>query len=221
MKILRSLLLLFALNLISASLTFSANGSLLLKKGRLQIVSSPNESKAIRIALGNLKSDLNKVLNDDTPIEKSIKEGYNGVQIVVVNASTANKKTLADLKPLNGFESHRVYVNAKNNMVYLVGADDRGTIYAMYTFCEEILGVPPLWFFSSWQANKKDAIEISADFNYYAPSPQVRYRTWFPNDQDLLKPWETQSPKNMEYWMEAMMRLKLNSIELEQTVRNN
>lgn len=59
---------------------------------------------------------------------------------------------------------------------------------------------------------------ISSDFDYYQKSPQVRYRAWFPNDTDLFEPWRKRSKENDELWLETMLRLKLNTVELEATV---
>ena len=66
----------------------------------------------------------------------------------------------------------------------------RGTIYAIYTFSEKILGVPPLWYWSSWEFQKYSLIEIPDDFDENFKSPKVRYRAWFPNDADFFIPWQ-------------------------------
>ena len=94
----------------------------------------------------------------------------------------------------------------------------RGAIYAIYTFSELFLEVPPLWYFSSWEPQYKKQVEIQSDFDYFQKSPQVRYRAWFPNDTDLFSPWRRLSKENNELWLETMLRLKLNTVELEATV---
>jgi hypothetical protein len=54
----------------------------------------------------------------------------------------------------------------------LLGNDLRGTIYAIYTFAEEVLGVPPLKYWCSWKAEMHEEISIAADLDIYYPSPQ-------------------------------------------------
>jgi hypothetical protein len=94
----------------------------------------------------------------------------------------------------------------------------RGAIYAIYSFSEQLLGVPPLWYFCSWEPVHKTQVAVPADYDYYRKSPQVRYRAWFPNDTDLFSPWRRLSWENDELWLETMLRLKLNTVELEATV---
>jgi hypothetical protein len=112
---------------------------------------------------------------------------------------------------VQGCESHGIF--ARGAQVVLQGADMRGTIYAIYTFSERFLGVPPAWFWSSWEPMHKSSVTVSASTELLFPSPYVHWRTWFPNDTDLLDPWREQSPDNYEAFMETMLRLKLNTLE--------
>ena len=50
--------------------------------------------------------------------------------------------------------------------VYLLfGAAGLGinTIYAIYTFSEEFLKIPPLWFWASWEHDRLSSVEIPVD----------------------------------------------------------
>lgn len=120
---------------------------------------------------------------------------------------------LENFYPLDGFESHRVWVDSKMNRIYLDGEDMRGAIYAVYTFAETFLEVPPLWFWCSWVPKHKDVIKIPETTNIFFKSPQVRYRSWLPNDQDLYRSWTKLSPQNNEIVYETLLRLKLNTFE--------
>ncbi len=213
---------LFALLVLTAPFIFAkaADKDILLKKGNLQLVVYEKEKAPVLIAVENLKRDFSKVMGGIPVTASSVSNKSDQVQLVIVNQE--NKQTgISGLKPLDNFESHRVYADPATNRIYIHGADMRGTIYAIYSFSEQILGVPPLWFFSEWKPVKKETITIAGNYDYFMKSPQVRYRTWFPNDQDLLNPWEKLDPENVKYWMEALMRLKLNSIESEGTVELN
>ena len=136
----------------------------------------------------------------------------NSAAIVIVNHS--NKNGLPSPKvELDGFESHRLVVDSASKTLYLHGYDPRGTIYAIYTFSDQFLGVPPLWFFSSWQPHQMKEVVIPAATNIFFRSPQVRYRSWLPNDTDLLSAWRRATNTSDEFWFEAMLRLKLNTVE--------
>jgi hypothetical protein len=97
--------------------------------------------------------------------------------------------------------------------VVLQGADPRGTIYAIYTFSEQILGIPPLWFWASWKPTRRDRLDVASGTEILFAPPSVKWRAWFPNDTDLLTPWRARSPENPEAILETMLRLKLNTLE--------
>lgn len=68
------------------------------------------------------------------------------------------------------------------------------------------------------ETSEKEQIEIPCNLDYFYKSPQVRYRAWFPNDTELFTPWRQRTVQNNEAWLETMLRLKLNTVEMEQTV---
>lgn len=210
-------LLTFALTIVGAAEAVAKQASLVLKKDNFRIVMAQDEESPVRLAVATLQEDFQKVMGWMPPISDA--PGQKGIDIVVVNESLSNPVVaLSGLKALDGFESHRVYADVKNNRIYLIGKDMRGAIYAIYSFSEEILGVPPLWYYSSWTPEQKKQITVDAGYDYFMKSPQVRYRAWFPNDTDLFTPWRKLSWENNERWLEAMLRLKLNTVELEATV---
>lgn len=211
--------LLIMLSFISiSSLAINANSSLNLKDGNFQIVVSGHEVEPVKLAVATLSKDFEKVMHYKPEISQRA-DNAKGIDIVVVNESTDD--LLIDkllLRSLDGFESHRIYCDVLKRRIYIHGKDMRGTIYALYTFSEQFLEVPALWYFSSWEPQYKKQVMISSDFDYYQKSPQVRYRAWFPNDTDLFEPWRKLSKENDELWLETMLRLKLNTVELEATV---
>lgn len=193
--------------------------TLTLKKGNFQIVVADKEAAPVKLAVQTLCDDFAKVIQWQPQVSNTLDQKSSVIQIVVINKETAS--TLSKnkrLKSLDGFESHRVYTDPSKKCIYLLGEDMRGTIYAIYTFSEQILGVPPLHYFCSWVPEYKSSIEVPAELDFYQKSPQVRYRAWFPNDTDLFTPWRKLSKQNNELWLETMLRLKLNTVELEATV---
>jgi len=158
-----------------------------------------NQPEPVRRAVEDLQRDLQAVLGKESP--------------VVSGASSCPGIVVVEPGELPKPEAHAIF--ARGGCVVLQGADMRGTIYAIYAFSDHFLGVPPLWFWASWKAARKDSIEIPAGSRLYFPPPYVRWRAWFPNDTDLLTPWKARSQENYEAFLETMLRLKMNTLEGE------
>lgn len=207
---------LFMLMFVASSV--SAKQDLVLKKNQIRIVMSEFEPEPLKRAVEDLKRDFLRVMSSSVKMSAEIHNDKN-LQIVIVNEhSHALSVDYNKLKKTEVAESHRVYADKNDNIIYLHGNDMRGTIYAIYTFSEQVLGVPPLWFWSSWKPVKKKNIHIASDLDIYFASPQVKYRAWFPNDQDLITPWRKLHEENNTAWLETMLRLKMNTVELMSTV---
>ena len=197
--------------------SFSFAGELTLQKDGFRIIIPQDVSPQVMLAAQTLAKDVHKVMGF-TPKIDSVTAG--GVQVCIVQGDKDGADALlTQSKELNGWESHRVFADSKHRRVYLYGYDMRGTIYAIYTFAERVLGVPPLWYWCSWQPETKERITVTDDLDLYFPSPTVRYRAWFPNDTDIFTPWENKSEEHKEAWLETMLRLKMNTVELEGCVR--
>ncbi len=213
---------LFALSLllsISGKACVSGSEQLTLEKNKIRIVFSDQEAGPLKIALEALKKDFLSVMDTDPVLVGEMDQDKSQVEIVVVNRASGHLKVPSILqKDLDGFESHRVYADPENNRIYLEGNDLRGTIYAIYTFSEEILGVPPLKYWCSWEPEEKDDIRISTDLDIFFHTPQVRYRSLLPGDQDFFTPWKRQSEENDNIWLETALRLKLNTVETYSTI---
>jgi hypothetical protein len=157
-------------------------------------------------AVKALQRDIRKVVGVDVSVRPLAEANAPG--IVIRGPADGGRITA-------GPESHHLYVTAVDGRPQLVleGADVRGEIYAIYTFSERVLGVPPFWYYSAWTPGRPRPITVPATFDVSVPSPQVRYRAWFPNDTDLFAPWRKLSADNSEMWLEAALRLKLNTVE--------
>ena len=219
MKIYGVLVIIFSLALPINVVGSDNPGFIHLKKSNFKIVVSKNEAGPVKIALEALKNDFNRVMEWEPVIDNVVDEDVGMTEIVVVNrASGALDIPLNKTKRVDGFESHRVYTDVKSNRIYLEGFDLRGTIFAIYTFSEKILGVPPLHYWSTWIPVKKESIQVSEAFDMYFKSPQVRYRSILPGDQDFFNPWR-KIPGNDNIWLETALRLKLNTVETYSTIQ--
>lgn len=207
----------FLIVLLSYVFAFSFAGELTLQKDGFRITIPQNADPQVLLAAQTLAKDINKVMGFTPkigPITGS------GIQLCIVQGDKEGADDLlTQQRELDGWESHRVFADTDNNRIYLHGYDMRGTIYAIYTFAEKVLGVPPLWYWCSWEPEVKESITLTDELDLYFSSPTVRYRAWFPNDTDLFTPWVNKSTEHKEAWLETMLRLKLNTVELEGCVR--
>lgn len=104
--------------------------------------------------------------------------------------------------------------------IILSGADMRGTMYAIYTFSEKILGVDPMYYWTDNLPKQRNSIDVSGDYKFSDPGPLFRFRGLFINDEDLLTGWapgkkEDHSGISLEVWdhiFETILRLKGNMV---------
>jgi len=207
----RSLILLLA----CATLVLSCNGRVIkIEPSQLQIVLSEEAPAPLRLATETLVKDFEKVTGVAPQIVSTIPEGAETPALIIIDRESDIYDLSAEqLKPLDNFESHRVWADPAKKRIYLDGFDMRGAIYAIYTFDEQFLGVPPLWFWCSWVPEHKDIVTVPANTDLFFKSPQVRYRAWLPNDTDLYSPWTMRDSSNSGMVLETMLRLKLNTFE--------
>lgn len=171
-------------------------------------------SPAITNALDILQRDLRNTLEQESVI-RSDWDQLNGISnaVIILNQEAGNIPSIAALE---GFEQHKLFVH--NGNLILQGADIRGTIYAILSFSEQFLGVKPLWFWSGSPFKAIQQIKIPVTFAFDSSEPYVKYRAWFPNDQDMFDPWRQLSDINNEILYETLLRLKMNTIEVENTI---
>ncbi len=184
-----------------------------LKKGFAMAVND-SENKALRKNLRILNRDINKVLGETASVrfQTTLPEDLTN-SVIVINEEAGG---MEGFPPLEGFERHKLYVQDGNLVLH--GADELGTIFALYEFSRRFLGVEPLWYWASLEPEPTDEIRVPHDFVYDSGVPSVRYRAWFPNDQDMFSPWRKLSDLNNEILYETMLRLKVNTIEIESTI---
>jgi hypothetical protein len=195
-------------------------GQVCLENDKVRIVSSDKEEEPLKLALKALQGDFARVMGTVPPVGEVLQRDLTATEIVIINLASGHMKVPGlQLRELDGFESHRVYVPEESNRIILLGNDLRGTIYAIYTFAEEVLGVPPLKYWCSWKAEMHEKISVAADLDIYYPSPRVRYRSILPGDQDFFTPWRKLSAEHDRIWLETALRLKMNTVETYSTIR--
>ncbi len=203
----------------------------LIKKGQQCLIqAADNESEAVKIAVSNLKKDLEKVLGAEVEIEALDNEGMSVdapkpehcARIIVgtLGVTTAaealvNVQKLQNEKGELRKEAYLICVQGGN--LVIAGTDRRGTIYGIYDFCE-YMGVSPWYFFADVPVKEKAEVRVPYDYEK-VDYPSVEYRGIFINDEEELDAWvqnymgeATIGVKTYEKIFELLLRLKANYI---------
>lgn len=169
---------------------------------------------SVLLAVEDLQRDLRKVLGVTSPIVTDVAQ-LQGRSAIVVVGPGSGMPGLHDAK-IAGREAHGIHVRELGGIAHVVleGADPRGMIYAIYSFSDEFLNIPPLWYWADWVPPRREAIDLAADTNRIFPPAYVRWRAWLNNDTDFLTPWQRRSPDNDHAMLETVLRLKYNTFEL-------
>jgi hypothetical protein len=169
---------------------------------------------SVQMAVMDLQRDLQKTLGAPSPIITNSAELQGRTAIVILGPGDGAREWHDGR--IAGREAHGIHVCNVDGaaQIILEGADPRGTIYAIYSFSDEFLGVPPLWYWTGWKPTLRSAINVPGDTERIFPPAYVRWRAWFNNDDDYLNPWRERSPTNDRAVYETVLRLKYNTYEI-------
>jgi hypothetical protein len=180
-----------------------------------------NEPVAIQKAANDLVADMEKVFG--TPIQEVHRPADGKAITLWIGLQGPLPKLVA--KP-SGWEVLRLQAvrnpwpgSPIREAIVLTGSDVRGTIYAVYQFSQEFLGVDPLYWWTDHKPAKKTQVAVSSALNETQGPPTFRYRGWFTNDEDLLTGWKPGLADgtgiSLAIWervFEAILRLKGNMV---------
>lgn len=86
-----------------------------------------------------------------------------------------------------GYEQYGI-ISTPHDSYIIMGSDERGVIWGIYHFCEEVLGVDPMYFWTDSPVNELTQKKITR-YEYFSPPPAIKFRGWFINDEDLFTKW--------------------------------
>jgi len=193
----------------------------------------------VLLAVADLQRDLKNVLGQASVICTGNIEAnctnYATSSIIVITGSESSTVhgTLPYNSGLTGMEVHSLSTVAAASgdpagtpqRVVLQGSDTLGTIYAIYEFSQDYLGVPPLWYWTGWTppttawTSAPVPSNLSTTFN----APAVAYRGIYPGDDEMLVPWLSVTTiaepwmgttTNYDAYFETMLRLKFNLVDV-------
>lgn len=200
----------------------AANGRMVISSNATMLL-APAEPEPIEEAAKDLQDDLAKVFGKKPRIVRSAADA-GSVAIWIGEKS----KLPESLRPEGLTEPESFSISVVNfeahsrpgKAVLLAGADMRGTIYAIYQFSEEYLGVDPLYYWTDHLPARRAEIQLPATLSKQFPAPVFRYRGFFINDEDLLTGWAPGEAKDhtgisLKVWnkvFETILRLKGNMV---------
>ena len=181
------------------SFTFQATG---IKK----IFVSEGEPESVRLAVSDLIKDIRSVCG--------------GAELT---ASEADADIVVATTP-ERFSHEEEFCYEIKNQIRLTGADDFGTMWAIYTFSERELKIPPFYLFDGITVEKKAKLVLAE--KTVREYPHTKFRGWFINDEDLLTAFQNQGvrmivykfyheiihPDMMEKIAETALRFRMNLI---------
>lgn len=84
-----------------------------------------------------------------------------------------------------------------NNKVILSGKGDLGAMWAIYSFLEKELKVPP--FYKIEGLHLSEVKELTLDNKVVNEYPKTKFRGWFINDEDLLTDFKYEGHRDIDY----------------------
>jgi len=138
------------------------------------IVVGAEQPAPVMTAARDLATDMEKVLGRAPRIVPR-REDASGAAIVISSRASGDPESFA--------------ITAAANTIHLTGSGTRGTIYAIYQFSQDYLGVDPLYYWTDHVPARKPRVEVSDGLDKEFPAPVFKYRGFFVNDEDLLTGW--------------------------------
>ena len=192
--------------------TGKASGRLALD-ARLTIVVGADEPGPVHLAAEDLASDFGKIFG----MKPKIADQPPGKGVTVLIGQAAQLPET--MRPENVTDAESFSIAVKKDTLVLAGADMRGTIYAIYQFSQQYLGVDPLYYWTDHEPERRAHVELPVGPSHAYPAPVFKYRGFFINDEDLLTGWapgaKDHAGISLAVWdkvFETLLRLKGNMV---------
>lgn len=217
-----------------STLSWTRDNSFTIVSGstKATILIDPEEALVVKKAAELLVEDIEEISGQKLNIATTYNKKMAGPKIVAVTLGVGGKKSLfntlnktlkEDFSDLEGqWEAFRIKTVRMNDekMLIVVGSDRRGTAYGLLEI-SSMLGVSPWKWWADVKPEKKVELKlVGADKE--VPSPSVKYRGIFINDEDWgLEPWAKNNyepeagdpgPRTYARIFELLLRLRANTI---------
>ncbi len=180
------------LMLLPFSVYAASEGFIISSNGRsAPIIVADSDWRGVIRAAGDLAGDIGKVTGTAAEVhavssDRGFKARRKGGAIIAGTIGKSPiidrliKKGLLDVDSVRGQWESFVIDNVGDNLV-IAGSDKRGTIYGIYEV-SRLIGVSPWHYWADVPARRSDTAVYSRG-RYVQPSPKVRYRGIFINDE--------------------------------------
>lgn len=177
------------------------------------IVYNPKDAPLVKQMAQTLAADIERVSGSKPTVATQRGLGEN-IVLATYRYATRAEKSLRGAWERYTIENH-------GDDLYITGSDPRGLAYGVFHVSEQI-GVSPWYWFAD--VPMLDAKRAATDYveSYASPSPTVRYRGVFINDEDWgMKTWAAENyekelgdigPKTYDRVCELILRLKGNML---------
>jgi hypothetical protein len=203
----------------------AAKKGIVVLDSEVSIVVAPDEPLPVQEAARDLADDFEKVLGSKPRISTGMQGGAGEVVLIGEKAKLPQAAQPAGVAEPESFSIAITGApgqpgSSAAKAVVLAGADMRGTIYAIYEFSEEYLGVDPMYYWTDHQPLRRTHVEIPDTVSKTFATPVFKYRGFFLNDEDLLTGWAPGEEKDktgisLSAWnkiYETILRLKGNMV---------
>lgn len=157
-----------------------------------KIYIAKGEAESVRLAVKDFIKDIRSVCGDAALVENA-----QIADIIVCSDLSAEFPILCAEEQAFSHVEEFIY-RVKDGKLFFFGAGDLGVIWALYTFSEKELGIPPYYYFDDIPAEKKSAFTI--ENKCVREHPHTRFRGWFVNDEDLLSGFMHKGERNIDYF---------------------
>lgn len=158
---------------------------------KVTILEDPHAAVAVRLATQDLQSDLTRVFGV-APHVVTRPQDAGPITILAAQESqlpAALRPAGASAPESFSIAVHAAPWSASTHLVVLTGPDIRGTIYAIYQFSQDYLGVDPMYYWTDHAPPRRSRIVLPGALARAFPPPVFKYRGFFINDEDLLTGW--------------------------------
>jgi hypothetical protein len=145
------------------------------------IVIEKTELPYILSAVEDLVSDIQKITGRKLEIGTEIEAGRPNLVIGTYGVSGLIDGSFAALK--DQWECYAIRTQGTD--LYIAGSSQRGTMFGIYYFIDEHLGVDPFYWWKDLSPETKESLVFDA-IDYISEEPDFKYRGWFINDEDLM-----------------------------------
>lgn len=184
---------------------------------KCSLIYSEEDFPGVKIAVKNLQNDIFEVSGKKPDLNNQNAE----TQIIIGTIGKTKmldavlENTQTDISQIQGKWEAGMIKKISDNTILILGADKRGTIFAVYDLSRNI-GVSPWKYWADVPAQKHDFLGFKSDKDVVFQSPKVKYRGIFLNDEEpCLGRWAVKNfgGFNHQFYekvFELLLRLKCN-----------